>query len=150
VADDAGHTAAQLRSFSAYTAPTPDDGRLPLMQSMCPICRHSQRSAIDEHLRAGRELRSLVDEFGLRTPALLCTDPVAWRLSAAAAQRPAAPCVPGAPPAAERLPRAGQPDAPGPIHSYGCGETRVAPFAHLPRHGTCPYLYQHLAPRREG
>jgi hypothetical protein len=36
-----------------------------MMQSMCPICRHSQRSSIDESLRAGRDLRSLADEYGL-------------------------------------------------------------------------------------
>jgi hypothetical protein len=41
-----------------------------MMQSMCPICRHSQRSSIDESLRAGRELRTLADEFGVRTTAL--------------------------------------------------------------------------------
>ena len=30
------------------------------MQAMCPICRHSQRSSIDENLRAGQDLRSLI------------------------------------------------------------------------------------------
>jgi hypothetical protein len=40
------------------------------MQSMCPICRHSQRPSIDESLRAGRELRSLADEVGVDTRAL--------------------------------------------------------------------------------
>jgi hypothetical protein len=39
------------------------------MQSMCPICRHSQRCAIDESLRAGRDLRSLADEVGVDTRA---------------------------------------------------------------------------------
>jgi hypothetical protein len=40
------------------------------MQSMCPICRHSQRCAIDENLRAGGDLRPLADEFGVRITAL--------------------------------------------------------------------------------
>jgi hypothetical protein len=35
--------------------------------AMCPICRHSQRASIDEHLHAGRDLRTLADEFGVRT-----------------------------------------------------------------------------------
>jgi hypothetical protein len=35
--------------------------------AMCPICRHSQRASIDEHLQAGRDLRTLADEFGVRT-----------------------------------------------------------------------------------
>jgi hypothetical protein len=37
---------------------------------MCPISRHSQRPSIDENLRAGRDLRTLADEFGVRTGAL--------------------------------------------------------------------------------
>jgi hypothetical protein len=40
------------------------------MQAMCSACRHSQRSRTDQDLRAGRDLRSLSDEFGLRTGAL--------------------------------------------------------------------------------
>jgi hypothetical protein len=36
------------------------------MDGVCPICRHSQRTSIDERLRASRELRPLADEFGLR------------------------------------------------------------------------------------
>jgi hypothetical protein len=26
------------------------------MQSMCPVCHHSQRTVLDEYLRAGRDL----------------------------------------------------------------------------------------------
>jgi hypothetical protein len=44
-----------------------------MMQSMCAICRHSQRTSIDENLRAGRDLRTLADEFGVRTTSLRCT-----------------------------------------------------------------------------
>jgi hypothetical protein len=40
------------------------------MQALCPICQHSQRTSIDESLRAGRELRTLADEFGVRTTSL--------------------------------------------------------------------------------
>jgi hypothetical protein len=40
------------------------------MYSMCPICRHSQRTSIDESLRAGRDLRTLANEFALRTSLL--------------------------------------------------------------------------------
>ena len=35
------------------------------MQSMCPICRHSQRTLIDERLRAGHHLRVIANEFGV-------------------------------------------------------------------------------------
>ena len=41
-----------------------------VMQAMCAICRHSQRQTIDRDLRAGRELRPLADEFGMRITAL--------------------------------------------------------------------------------
>ena len=40
------------------------------MQPMCAICRHSQRQTIDQNLRAGRDLRTLADEFGVRASAL--------------------------------------------------------------------------------
>jgi hypothetical protein len=40
------------------------------MQSMCPICHHSQRSSIDESLRSGGDLRPLADEFGVRITVL--------------------------------------------------------------------------------
>jgi hypothetical protein len=36
------------------------------MYGLCPICHHSQRSSIDERLRAARELRPVADEFGVR------------------------------------------------------------------------------------
>jgi hypothetical protein len=51
------------------------------MQSMCPICRHSQRSSIDESLRAGRELHTLADEFGVRTTALDSANVCCMRMS---------------------------------------------------------------------
>jgi hypothetical protein len=41
-----------------------------VMQAMCSVCRHSQCSRIDQDLRAGWDLRSLSDEFGLRTGSL--------------------------------------------------------------------------------
>ena len=40
------------------------------MRGHCQVCQHSMRGAIDEHLRAGRDLRSLSDEFGVLTRAL--------------------------------------------------------------------------------
>jgi hypothetical protein len=40
------------------------------MYRLCVVCEHSQRVTIDEDLRAGRDLRSLSDEFGLHTRAL--------------------------------------------------------------------------------
>lgn len=40
------------------------------MQPLCSICRHSQRSRIDQDLMAGRDLRALADEFGLRPSTL--------------------------------------------------------------------------------
>jgi hypothetical protein len=40
------------------------------MLTLCPLCTHSQRPSIDQALRAGRDLRALADEFGVRTAAL--------------------------------------------------------------------------------
>lgn len=40
------------------------------MHGLCTICAHSQRTLIDESLRAGHDLRSLANEFALRTPVL--------------------------------------------------------------------------------
>jgi hypothetical protein len=45
-------------------------GGCPLMYGLCPVCHHSQRSAIDERLRASRALRPLADEFGVPITAL--------------------------------------------------------------------------------
>ena len=46
------------------------EGRSALMHGLCLVCESSQRATIDEYLRAGRDLRSLADEFGLHTRAL--------------------------------------------------------------------------------
>ena len=40
------------------------------MQAICLVCRHSQRAVIDQSLRAGQDLRSLSDAFGVDTRAL--------------------------------------------------------------------------------
>jgi hypothetical protein len=40
------------------------------MRGLCQVCHHSQRSVIDAHLSAGRDLRSLADAYGLDTRAL--------------------------------------------------------------------------------
>jgi hypothetical protein len=40
------------------------------MRGHCELCRHSMRGVIDEHLRAGRDVRSLADEYGLETRAI--------------------------------------------------------------------------------
>jgi hypothetical protein len=40
------------------------------MYRLCCVCESSQRASIDDHLRYGRDLRSLADEVGLPTRAL--------------------------------------------------------------------------------
>ena len=40
------------------------------MYSMCSICRHSQRTSIDESLRAGGDVRSVANEYALEVRTL--------------------------------------------------------------------------------